>query len=172
MISFNLILMLLVSIKTVECADDQIEARKLSINSKIHIFLLKLMGKYELLTTEPEINSTTTLPTTTTQPTTTTTRKPRKTKTTTTITPLSTTTDLPYVVAENRMRFVPGRGLVNERVPVVDWENKMYLSWIKQGKIDELPIGLYKLYTTTMRTTTTPRILTDSDYYSDSRESN
>ena len=126
------------------------------------------MGKYELIpeTTTTERQTTTTTKLTTTQPTTTSTRKPRRTKTTTTTTipAVNATTDIPYVIAEEKMSFIPGRDYVIERVPVVDWENKMYLSWIRQGRLDELPFGLYKLYTST------PRILTDSDYYSDSVE--
>ena len=68
------------------------------------------------------------------------------------------------------MRFIPGRGLVNERIQVADWENDKYRSFMKEGRITQLPFGLYKMYTTTKKTTTTRKILTDSDYYSNSDE--
>ncbi|CAG9812033.1 unnamed protein product [Chironomus riparius] len=127
------------------------------------------MGKYELFpettTTESQTSTTTTTISTTTS--TTTTRKSRRTKTTTTV---STTTDFPFVIARNSMQFIPGRGLVNERVKISDWENDKYLWMLKEGRIRVLPPGLFEMYTTTKKTTTTPRTLTESDYYSDSEE--
>ncbi|KAL7015334.1 hypothetical protein ACKWTF_016405 [Chironomus riparius] len=164
---FYLILLLLTFINTRRCENLQDDAIKLSISSRIHMFLLKLMGKYELFpeTTTTESQTSTTATTTTTISATTT-RKPRRTKTTTTV----STTDFPFVIARNSMQFIPGRGLVNERVKVSDWENDKYLWMLKEGRIRVLPPGLFEMYTTTKKTTTTPRILTDSDYYSDSEE--
>lgn len=162
-----------------------VESCGLSTGSKIHIFILKLLGKYELfgetethncnniqntsncnLKTKisPETTTETITTTTTTEASTTTSTKKRgRRKTTTTV---STTTDLPFVVAENRLRF-DGRKLISERVKVSESENNYYLAMIKAGRINYLPHGYHKMYTTTRKTTTTERILTDSDYYDD-----
>lgn len=140
----------------------------LTFTSKIHIFMLKMMGKHDLIdtinsaeTSDPE-NTTATSSTTTGLPTTTT-KKLRKTKSTTTV---STTTELPWVYAETRIISVP-KGLRNVLMPIEAGMNRHYQKWFKEGRSSMIPVGYHTTYTPKRVKATTPKVLTDSDYYED-----
>lgn len=182
---FSVIFLILPSIYEVICDNVNVNSTNLSTSSKIHVFLLKMLGKYELFAeNEPKncVNSTrvfnctsnvettsvgttrareTTATTTEALPTTST--KKRGSRKTTKAT--SATTDLPFVIGEIKVRLDGGK-IISELVKVKDYENKLILGLLRTGKISDLLIGYFKLYTST-----TERVLTDSDYYDDDEDS-
>lgn len=108
-----------------ECYED----KNLSVGARVHIFLMKMMGKHEVITKqEPKVVFET---------------YPRHYR------PTTTTTEHPFVIGIDTLTVQSDRSLRTIPVPIEEPLGSEIVKLLKQKVITKLPDGFVKIYVTT-----------------------